>query len=176
MKLSELDDCTQCPFLPDLCCGGMTSSPSGEPIEPPCTYWEDDDDLDDKYIECIHNIKHYEECEDKRIKAENEQKKRNEIKRNKAYESRCLVRNEQREITSIKRKIRTNNSILRLANSMASAINLTNEMFKYPERKIVRKNNPLEIENKKLQKRIDKLEAIKTIKLKQLKLKRKSLL
>lgn len=44
MKLSEIDDCSICPLPGEgLCPGGMVCY-GGEPIEPPCTSWDGDED------------------------------------------------------------------------------------------------------------------------------------
>ena len=47
MKLSEIDDCSICPLPGEgLCPGGMACY-GGEPIEPPCTSWDGDEDVED---------------------------------------------------------------------------------------------------------------------------------
>ena len=47
MKLSEIDDCSICPLPGEgLCPGGMVCY-GGEPIEPPCTSWDGDEDVED---------------------------------------------------------------------------------------------------------------------------------
>lgn len=86
MKLSEIDDCSICPLPGEgLCPGGMVCY-GGEPIEPPCTSWDGDEDVED-YIESVHaSILEREEYED-RLREERENKKRkNEIaKRKRQY-------------------------------------------------------------------------------------------
>ena len=44
----EIDDCTLCPlYKNELCKGGLTSNGYGEPVEPPCTNFDDNTDLDE---------------------------------------------------------------------------------------------------------------------------------
>lgn len=75
MKLSEIYDCSICPLPGEgLCPGGMVCY-GGEPIEPPCTSWDGDEDVED-YIESVHaSILEREEYED-RLREEREKKKR----------------------------------------------------------------------------------------------------
>lgn len=40
----DIDDCSVCPLYEKDCPGGWTSSPSGNPIEPPCTSWNGDEE------------------------------------------------------------------------------------------------------------------------------------
>lgn len=86
MKLSEIDDCSICPLPGEgLCPGGMVCY-GGEPIEPPCTSWDGNEDVED-YIESVHaSILEREEYED-RLREEREKKKqKNEIaKRKRQY-------------------------------------------------------------------------------------------
>lgn len=41
----DIDDCSVCPLCEKDCPGGWTSSPSGNPIEPPCTSWSGDEEI-----------------------------------------------------------------------------------------------------------------------------------
>ena len=51
MKLFEIEDCDECPIKDEgICPGGWTSGAGGTPIEPPCTSWDGDEEVDD-YIE-----------------------------------------------------------------------------------------------------------------------------
>lgn len=46
-EVYELEDCDVCPLLSEgICSRGMSSSPSGTPIEPPCLSFSPDTDLD----------------------------------------------------------------------------------------------------------------------------------
>jgi hypothetical protein len=167
MLYKNMEDCNQCPLLNEFCKGGMTCSPGGMPIEPPCTCWNDDDDLDKIYSDMCDSQRRYEEAEDRRWKREEEARKKKEEKAKKARQTRWAVRTEQREIVSLRRKIRSNERLLSLAQGMAMATNFANEMFGYEERLVIAKKNPIESENEKLQTRINELIEIKKEKLKQ---------
>lgn len=41
----DIDDCSNCPLCGKDCPGGWTSSPSGNPIEPPCASWNGDEEI-----------------------------------------------------------------------------------------------------------------------------------
>jgi hypothetical protein len=166
-ELFALEDCDQCPFYNELCSGGWTYSYGGTPIEPRCTMWNDNDDVDELYRIAVDGLRRYEEAEERRWQKEEENKKKKEERNKKARDSRWAVRTEQREITSLRKRIRNNNKIMSFARSFAHATNFANEAFGYTERVEV-KNNPLEAENEKLQARIDELILIKKKKLKQL--------
>lgn len=73
MKLSEIDDCSICPLPGEGLCPGSMVCYGGEPIEPPCTSWDGDEDVED-YIESVHaSILEREEYED-RLREEREKK------------------------------------------------------------------------------------------------------
>ena len=175
MLYQELEDCDQCPLNDEYCKGGMTSSPSGVPIEPPCTCWNPDDDLDDLYNNMVEGQRRYEEAEDKRWKKEEEKRKANEEKAKRAREARYITYLETKQITRLRKKIKNNNKFLNFAKSFASAVNMTNEMFGYEERIVEKPKNILEIENEELQIKIDELEKVKKEKLKELRNKRKTI-
>lgn len=44
-KASEIEDCSDCPLYQTDCPGGWTSDGTGQPVEPPCTGWNDDDEI-----------------------------------------------------------------------------------------------------------------------------------
>jgi len=175
MLYKELEDCSQCPLLGEMCTGGMTSSPGGIPIEPPCVgmSWNPDDDMDDIYDRMVDGQRRCEESEDRRWKREEEKRKVKEERTKKARETRMVTYSETKQITRLHRQIRNNIKFLSLTRSYASAINFTNEMFGYEERIVEKKKNPLEIENEKLQEKIDELLKVKKEKLKELRIKRK---
>lgn len=173
MKYKELEDCDQCPLFKDLCPGGMTSSPSGDPIEPPCTCWEPDDDLDELYNNANANILAHEEYLDRKWAEEEKLRKSKGGKAKKARESKWATHSESRQITRLRRQIRNNNKLLNFSRQFASAVNMTNEMFGREERIVEKSKNPLEIENEKLQAKIDEIDKVRKEKLKQLREKRK---
>jgi len=175
-ELRELEeDCKeQCPLYDEFCPGGMACY-GGEPIEPPCIYWDDENEnVDDIYERMAASRRRYEEWEDKKYQKEQENKKKKEEKAKKAREARWHVRTEQREITALRKRIRNNERMLSFAKGMAEATNWTNEMFNYEERVEIKEKNILEIENEKMQNRIDELLEIKKQKLKELRAKRKA--
>ena len=52
MKAKDITDCEDCPLKEK--CKGMTSSPSGVPIEPVCLSWDDEDEISlDRYNHAI---------------------------------------------------------------------------------------------------------------------------
>lgn len=172
MLYKELEDCEQCPFFNELCNGGWTSSPSGNPVEPPCTCWDGNDDLGELYNNAIDTIRRYEEAEDRRWEREQEDKKKKEERNRKARESRWAVREEQREINSLRKRIKNNNNIISRIHNIINATNFANQAFGHKER-IGIKRNLIEVENEKLQARIDELILIKKEKLKQLRMNNK---
>ncbi len=46
----DIDDCSNCPLYESEC-HGLTSNGAGNPIEPPCTFWNDDDEIWDGMLE-----------------------------------------------------------------------------------------------------------------------------
>lgn len=45
MKAKDITGCDNCPIYKNDCKGGWTSNGRGTPIEPPCTSWNDEDDI-----------------------------------------------------------------------------------------------------------------------------------
>lgn len=41
----DIDDCSNCPLYKNDCSGGWTSGGGGNPIEPPCCSWNDNDEI-----------------------------------------------------------------------------------------------------------------------------------
>lgn len=75
MKASEIEYCENCPLLKEeIYPGGMTSSQSGTPIDPPCCSFDDDTDLDQWIEDYYDGQMRYEEYIYK--KREEEQKKK----------------------------------------------------------------------------------------------------
>lgn len=149
MLYKELEDCEECPIKEEgICSGGWTSGYGGEPIEPPCTMFDDDTDLDE-WINSYHASEYaYEELMD----IEYEEKKAKELKNKIARDKRCYLKSrcihEIVHKNQIEKRLKSLKSIASTANSLASAINITNEMFRYSER--VHVNTELENEIEKL--------------------------
>jgi hypothetical protein len=45
MKGRDIECCDDCPLHREVCDGGLRSGANGELIEPPCFYWEDDEEI-----------------------------------------------------------------------------------------------------------------------------------
>lgn len=111
MKATDIEDCDNCPLREDHCAGGMTSTPGGMPLEPPCVDWDDDTDLSE-YIDGLDNYAYEEEIRiEKELEAEEERKQKQKIKNQRASESRWFVRAETREIKRLRKIITSNNSL-----------------------------------------------------------------
>lgn len=142
----EQEDCAGCPLLENEICPGRWRCYGGEPIEPPCCSFNDDTDLDEWVNQYFSRQRRYEESEDKRIQAE--RKKKEQAK--KAAETRrdmrwyCMA-----EILALKQAQKALNrqkSVESLASSFAEAVNITNEMFRYEERVIVKPEISAEVQ------------------------------
>jgi len=175
MLFKEIEDCDTCPFRKDgeyeeLC--DHTGNPDKcHPCEMMNTYGNID--IDDITHEIYASHHAYEEHLERKWAEEDRLKKAKEEKTRKARESRWVTYSESRQITRLRRQIRNNNKLLNFTRSFASAVNITNEMFGYEKRIIEKQKNPLEIENEKLQAKIDEIDKIRKEKLKQLREKRK---
>ncbi len=98
MKARDIEDCDNCPLREEHCHGGMTSSPSGAPIEPPCTSWNPDDEIGNVVDEIEASIFEQEERAGREYKQEQELKRKNKIKSERARESRLHVCVENKNI------------------------------------------------------------------------------
>jgi hypothetical protein len=45
MKAKDIKGCDNCPLYKNDCKGGWSSDGRGTPVEPPCTGWDDDNDI-----------------------------------------------------------------------------------------------------------------------------------
>ena len=52
MKAKDITDCSECPLYENDCKGGMTSNGCGEPIEPPCCGWNEEDEITESMYSC----------------------------------------------------------------------------------------------------------------------------
>lgn len=174
MKAKEIDDCEQCPLKGEFCKGGWTASPSGNPIEPPCTSWDPEEDIDDIYSSYSASQLAREEYEDRKW----EEEKAAEIKRKKrlerAHQSRMATYSETRQISRLRRQIGKSLKFLSFVRGFSQAVSLTNDMFGYENAPPVEKpKHPLEIQNEKYEQEIQELDKIRKEKLKQLRQSRK---
>ena len=44
-QAKDIESCDDCPIYGEVCPGGAKASPSGMPIDPPCTCWSDEDKI-----------------------------------------------------------------------------------------------------------------------------------
>lgn len=168
MKASEIDDCDICPLLNTYCNGGMTSSPGGEPIEPPCVCWDSDTDLDEFMDEIKSSQYAHEEYLDRQYKEEKEQEKKQKIKTQRAKESRWHVRKETAEIKRLQNRINGNQSLM----SFAHAMSITNSILEIKDSRPDVAKSIFEVENENYKKEIEEISLVKKIKLKELRTKR----
>lgn len=138
MRLSEIEDCSECPIKDEgICPGGWTSGASGQPIEPPCASWDADEEVED-YIQGYYaRIQAREEYEDRLWKEQQEKKHKNEIARQKRQYIKLYCISEQYEVKRLKKELASYEKAASLADSFATAFNITNKMFGYAERKVV---------------------------------------
>lgn len=128
-------DCDVCPLKEnDLCNGASVSCYGDEPVYAPCCDFEDDLDLDEYIKESFDNIRRYEEWEDKRIREERVKKEKAEkaAKTRKAADAYCYA--EKAKIKTIEKQIKATQNAYDTIKTKATAYNLVNEMFGYPER------------------------------------------
>ncbi|WP_281513505.1 hypothetical protein [Bacteroides acidifaciens] len=158
MKASEIEDCGNCPLLKEeICPGGMTSSPSGMPIEPPCCSFDDNTDLD-KWIEDYYDSqRRYEKYLDRKWEAEQEKKRKAEKAKKRRNYLKWYCFNEKLEVKRARKRISAHQAAVSLAESMAFAFNTTNEIFGYSERVSVNTNADEEL--KKLQNALSDAES-----------------
>jgi hypothetical protein len=169
-EFRELEDCEICPLYNDLCSGGMTSDHRGEPVEPPCVYWDDDENVEDVCRAINTRILEREEYYDRKYKEEQERKAKNAEATKKRREASWYVRNETRQIKSLKKRILGYEAAIRLADTIRIVGNMMEgTMSNETERKL----HPLEAEIATLRVQIVQLEAIRKQKLKDLRQKRK---
>ena len=135
--IKDLDtfDCVICPvYIEGICPGGYTSSPSGEPVEPPCCAFNDNDDLDE-FIDNHYKRVALEEARlDAQYHKEQEKKRKADIANRRRQYMKIYCSAELAEVKRLKKKIKSTENLIDFAESMAFAFNTTNEMFKYKER------------------------------------------
>lgn len=141
MKASEIEDCENCPLLKEeICPGGMTSSPTGTPIEPPCCSFDDDTDLDQWIEDYYDSQRRYEEYLDRKREEEQEKKRKAEKAKKRRDYLKWYCFDENLEVKRARNRISAHQAAVSLAESMAFAFNTTNEIFGYSERASVNTN------------------------------------
>ncbi len=165
MKVKDIEDCEMCPLLEDYCKGGMSSSPSGTPIEPPCVGWDDPEEEIGDIVDTIEsNQLAYEEELDRQFEEEKIREEKKIIKAQRAKESRIYVRKETRQINSLYKRIENNNRLI----SFGRAMSMTNSMMNIEDERPEKAKSILEIENETLRAKIEDIKIIKKKKLKDL--------
>jgi len=164
------EDCDTCPIREaELCYPSMCYD-----TEPPCSFSEYDNIEAQDYIkECREAERRREAWEDKQIKSAKLKAEKNAIANKRRKEAKWHVYKETEEIKRLNKRIDANEKLLSLADSLATAINITNEMFGYSERKQIVPNSQLQTEIDTYRKRIQELESIKKEKLNALRRNRK---
>jgi truncated hemoglobin YjbI len=138
MKLYEIEDCDECPIRDEgICPGGWTSGAGGNPIEPPCTNWDGDEEVEDYINGYYAHIIAREEYEDRLWKEQQEKKRKNEIARQKRQYIKMYCFSERYEVKRLQKLLNTYEKTANFADSWVMAFNTTNEMFGYKERKQV---------------------------------------
>lgn len=158
MKASEIEDCENCPLLKEeICPGGMTSSPSGTPIEPPCCSFDDDTDLDQWIDDYYDGQRRYEEYLDRKYEEEQKKKHKADVAKRKRNYLKWYCFDEKLEVKRARKRLEAHQAAVSLAESMAFAFNTTNEIFGYSERASVNTNADEEL--KRLQNALSESES-----------------
>ena len=167
MKLGDIEDCAGCPLSDE--CRGMTCY-GGDPIEPPCTSWDPEEEIEDFYDDVqAERLAHEEEIE-RQWQEEKERKRKNEIKQQRRKESAWHVYAETQKIKSLRKQYESVCYIQGLANAFA----MTNEMFGVEDKKPEQVKSKSQLEKERILKEIDNLKAVKKEKLKELAKSRKA--
>lgn len=141
-ELMDSEDCELCPFMREsICPGGWKSDGCGNPVEPPCTGWGDDDfdtDVEDLLHEYYAAEKAWEDHLEmiEQAARESKEKKERRSRKRKAMESYCIK--ERSVIKVLKKHISAIKRLIDIARIRASAFNSANEIFGYDERYSVR--------------------------------------
>ena len=56
MKAKDISGCDDCPLYGVDCKGGWTSDGMGNPIEPPCGMWDDEDEITEGMYKYRHEM------------------------------------------------------------------------------------------------------------------------
>ena len=163
-----------CPIYKAEMCGMSSSHPSAYMSDPPCSWLDDDVDVYDWIDRKHEQQRKYDDTEDAKFRAEKERQAKNKIVAEKRRLTRAHVWHESNEIKRLRKRIQANKKAVDFAKSMAEAFNFANSMMGYEERHQPKKEyeSKLEAENAELQKRIDKLLAVKAEKIKEYRKKR----
>lgn len=137
-ELAEKESCDECPLLENEICPGGVRCYGGAPIEPPCCCFEYDTDLDEWVNDYFERQRKWEERESEKLQAERKKKERAKKAADTRRAMRWYCREEIRALKQAQNALEVQKATERLASSLAEAINVTNEMFRYDERVSVR--------------------------------------
>jgi hypothetical protein len=157
-----MNGCEDC-FLSEECTGMKCYG--GAPIEPPCTRWDPEDDLEDVENDYYARQIEHEKYLDRKIEIEKKEVEKKELKNKRARESRMYVYEETKKINRLRKVYNNNVRII----SFVRAINMTNKMFDMEKRF---DKTPFEIRNEEILKEIEEIKNKKKEKLKELRKKR----
>ena len=141
-------DCSTCPFQKEGY-NGMTYSPDG-PIYPPCCELNENETIEEKYENYIIQKAANEEYYQRLHKIELEKKEKAELAKNRRCFMKQACHKELYAVKSLKKQIKNLQNAANRMNSFISAVNITNKIFGY-ELKLKK--------NKRLEEKIDKLNA-----------------
>ncbi len=128
------ESCDNCPLLENEICKGGFVCYGGKPIEPPCTCFEDDTDLNAWVDDYFEQKKRREEFEESRLREARKKKERAK----KAADTRRALRwycfAEIQALKQAEKELKAQKAAERLAAIWAESVNITNEIFRYEER------------------------------------------
>lgn len=105
----DIDGCESCPLYKHDCIGGWTSDGNGNPIEPPCTSWNDEDEI----YEGMYENYAYEPSEQE-LKWEREELARKE----KEQKQKRRIENEEEARRKLEESTRYGNAKIREGNEL----------------------------------------------------------
>lgn len=139
MRLKDLgEDCELCPLLKEEICPGGWKCYGGEPIEPPCCSMEEDTDLDQWIANYYEQEQRYERYFEEKARKEREKKERAKKAADTRKSMQIYCSAEISALKRAKKQLEVQKSVELLASSLAEAVNITNEMFRYEDRVQIR--------------------------------------
>lgn len=151
------ESCDGCPLLEEeICPRGMTCY-GGEPVEPPCTCFDDDTDLNQWVIDYYKRLNYYEELEDARIKEERKRKERAKKAADTRRKMQWYCWNEIHELKQAKQELKAQLNLENFVKTVAEAVNFANATFHCEERLTVKPQVSEKV--KLLQERVDEAKA-----------------
>ena len=130
-ELVDLEDCDLCPLKKeDICKGGWSSDANGMPVEPPCTMFEDDTDLDQWITDYYANYARWAAEQDRQIRERAKKRRQAE----KAAETRKQIKyycyTEIANVKKVKAEICKLEKLITGAKQYIDTVNATNALFR----------------------------------------------